>query len=130
MMYNSPYFNPPYSNRNKNRYNYGNTYHSINRYNLGNTYSDNYNGNCYYTPSFFNKIPKKNNLNFEKVLNLQENEPQKKILKENTQPEIFEIFGLKLYFDDLLLICLIFFLYSEGVKDYYLFISLVLLLLS
>lgn len=41
-----------------------------------------------------------------------------------------EIFGLRLYFDDILLICLIFFLYNEGVKDQYLFISLILLLLS
>ena len=43
---------------------------------------------------------------------------------------IFEIFGIKLFFDDILLICLIFFLYNEGVKDKYLFISLILLLLS
>lgn len=42
----------------------------------------------------------------------------------------FEIFGLKLYSDDLLLICLIIFLYNEGVKDQFLFISLILLLLS
>lgn len=42
----------------------------------------------------------------------------------------FEIFGLKLFFDDVLLICLIFFLYSEGVKDEQLFISLILLLIS
>lgn len=42
----------------------------------------------------------------------------------------FEILGLKLYFDDLLLICLIIFLYNEGVKDQFLFISLILLLLS
>ena len=51
--------------------------------------------------------------------------------KENSQePELFEIFGIKLYFDDILLICLIFFLYNEGVKDQYLFISLILLLLT
>lgn len=43
---------------------------------------------------------------------------------------IFEIFGIKLYFDDILLICLIFFLYNEGVQDQYLFIALILLLLS
>lgn len=42
----------------------------------------------------------------------------------------FELFGLKLYFDDVLLICLLFFLYQEGVKDQELFISLILLLLS
>lgn len=44
--------------------------------------------------------------------------------------EYFEIFGIKLFFDDILLICLIFFLYSEGIKDQYLFIALILLLLS
>ena len=42
----------------------------------------------------------------------------------------FEILGLKLYNDDNLLLCLIFFLYKEDVKDPYLFIALVLLLLS
>lgn len=42
----------------------------------------------------------------------------------------FELFGLELFFDDILLVCLIFFLYSEGVKDEMLFIALILLLLS
>lgn len=42
------------------------------------------------------------------------------IKKDNN--EVFEIFGIKLHFDDILLICLIFFLYSEGVKDDYLFL--------
>lgn len=46
---------------------------------------------------------------------------------ENT---LFEILGIKLHFDDILLICLIFFLYNEGVQDQYLFIVLILLLLS
>lgn len=44
--------------------------------------------------------------------------------------EYFEIFGIKLYFDDILIICLLFFLYNEGVQDQYLFICLILLLLS
>lgn len=43
---------------------------------------------------------------------------------------VFEIFGIKLYFDDLLLLGLLFFLYSEGVQDQELFFALVLLLLS
>ena len=43
---------------------------------------------------------------------------------------LLEIFGIKLHFDDVLLICLIFFLYNEGVQDQYLFIVLILLLLS
>lgn len=42
----------------------------------------------------------------------------------------FEILGLKLYFDDILIICILFFLYSEGVKDDNLFLSLILLLLA
>ena len=49
---------------------------------------------------------------------------------KNNENYFFELFGLKLYFDDVLLICLIFFLYQEGVKDEELFISLILLLLS
>jgi len=44
--------------------------------------------------------------------------------------QFFEIFGIKLFFDDILLICLIFFLYNEGVKDQSLFLSLIMLLLS
>lgn len=42
----------------------------------------------------------------------------------------FEILGLKLYYDDILIICILFFLYSEGVKDDELFVSLLLLLLT
>lgn len=49
---------------------------------------------------------------------------------DNNDNYFFELFGLKLYFDDILLICLIFFLYQEGVHDDELFISLILLLLS
>lgn len=49
---------------------------------------------------------------------------------EKEEGECFEIFGIKLYSDDLLLICLLFFLYREGVEDQTLFISLILLLLS
>ena len=43
---------------------------------------------------------------------------------------MFELFGIQLYFDDILLISLIFFLYTEGVQDQFLFIALILLLLS
>ena len=44
--------------------------------------------------------------------------------------ECFEILGLKLHFDDLLIMCILFFLYQEDVKDSYLYIALILLLLS
>lgn len=48
----------------------------------------------------------------------------------NDDEKYFEILGLKLYNDDILLLCLLFFLYKEEVKDPYLFIALILLLLS
>ncbi|MBR2240196.1 MAG: hypothetical protein IJ890_02270 [Clostridia bacterium] len=51
--------------------------------------------------------------------------------KDCNQPDLlFEILGIKIYFDDLLLICILFFLYQEGIQDEYLFIALILLLLS
>lgn len=57
---------------------------------------------------------------------------QSKEVSEYSDEEkpFFNLFGISLYFDDILLICLIFFLYQEGVKDQNLFIALILLLLS
>ena len=49
---------------------------------------------------------------------------------DSNTPFLFELFGLKIYFDDALLICLLFFLYQEQVKDDCLFLVLVLLLLT
>ncbi|MBR1653739.1 MAG: hypothetical protein IJ690_02125 [Clostridia bacterium] len=43
---------------------------------------------------------------------------------------LFEILGLKIYFDDLLIFSILLFLYQEGIQDDYLFIVLVLLLFS
>lgn len=55
--------------------------------------------------------------------------PENKHLNSDGEP-IINIFGISLYFDDILIICLIFFLYNEKVTDYYLFFVLILLLLS
>ena len=44
--------------------------------------------------------------------------------------EFFDIFGIRLYFDDILILCLLFFLYQEDVQDQFLFVALLLLLLS
>ena len=57
-------------------------------------------------------------------------EPKPEARNIKTDKPIFEIFGIKLFFDDILLVSLIFFLYNEGVKDESLFIALILLLLS
>ena len=42
----------------------------------------------------------------------------------------FEILGLKLYFDDILIICILLFLYNEEVHNDELFICLILLLFT
>ena len=54
----------------------------------------------------------------------------KKNNSKSNDTYFFELFGLKLYFDDVLLISILFFLYGEGVQDNELFFSLILLLLS
>ena len=59
-----------------------------------------------------------------------QNNATKKRNSTDNNSQIFNIAGITLYFDDILIICLLFFLYSEGVKDEMLFISLILLLLS
>lgn len=48
----------------------------------------------------------------------------------NMEEPIFEILGIKLYLDDIIILGLLFFLYQEGVQDEMLFIALILLLLS
>ena len=65
----------------------------------------------------------------------EQNDTKPKTEKNNSKSNskenyFFELFGLKLYFDDIILICLLFFLYQEGVQDEELFIGLILLLLS
>lgn len=97
-------------------------------------YSTLYNNN-FYKPHNHNTVSRnRQNLEYKKKYSPLPKDDLKNEYIENEEnlPEkyFFEIFGLKLYFDDILLICLIFFLYQEGVKDDELFISLVLLLLS
>lgn len=51
-------------------------------------------------------------------------------ISSNMDEPIFEILGISLYLDDIIILCLLFFLYTEGVQDELLFIVLILLLLS
>lgn len=92
------------------------------------------NGNLKYS----NMNYEKNNNDFHNNINSSHsnfNEDTFKIDKnENNNSEdyeqFFEIFGIKLYFDDLLILALLFFLYKEEVKDSYLYIVLFLLLFN
>lgn len=115
MMYNYPFFTPfRYKNYYNNNYN-NNVSHYVN------------NDKHYVNAIKEEKKPSQFSCNFEseKVLN-------ERTLKNSNRSEssFFEILGLKLYYDDILLICLIFFLYKENVKDNYLLLALVMLLLS
>ena len=74
-----------------------------------------------------NNVKDSNTVNENK--NLRSTSPKNKSNK-NTGDYLFDLFGLKIYSDDVLLVSLIYFLYSEDVKDDGLFLVLVLLLLS
>lgn len=49
---------------------------------------------------------------------------------DDIENPIFEIMGIQLYLDDIIILGLLFFLYQEGVQDEMLYIALILLLLS
>ena len=78
-----------------------------------------------YSPSNFQNSLESNSSN-EDNRNLN----QKNKSNKNNNDYLFDLFGLKIFSDDILLVSLIYFLYSEGVKDDSLFIVLILLLLS
>ena len=52
------------------------------------------------------------------------------IFNNDINDPIFEIFGIELYLDDIIIIGLLFLLYQEGVQDELLYIALILLLIS
>lgn len=114
-MPNFPFFRYPYFN-NYYRYNFTRNYKTNQINNNFNKYQETY-----------NKLNKDNNaLNNNITLEYSGSETH----GESDSEQVFEIFGIKLYFDDVLLIALLILLYNEGVKDYSLFISLILLLIS
>lgn len=89
---------------------------------------------------YYNVPPSSHNCNYNYVHNKKEPQPNKvdgpiqdgfnnNILDDNSE-NFFDFFGLKLAFDDLLILAVLFFLYKEETKDPYLYISLLLLLLS
>lgn len=116
---------PLYRNFNRyNRYSMNNPFinSNIGRFNNSNFYKQPENSKNY------TNIEKDNNIKITNESNSCENAENKD--NQNSKSEFLDLFGIKLYFDDLMIISLLFFLYSEGVSDYYLFITLILLLLS
>lgn len=105
-----------------------------NSYNKGNNaYSNMYNSSIKSSqhPYGFPKYPSKANSYQQSNSHVaSKSNEQQKVNSSNDDKPMFEILGIKLFQDDILLICLIFFLYNEGIKDEFLFFALVLLLLS
>ena len=89
--------------------------------NFSNNFSSNFNSNSSFGNSSFG------NLHFDENSASKEPEVNNDV---HFYDECFEILGLKLHFDDFLIMCILFFLYQEEVKDSYLYIALILLLLS
>lgn len=108
-------------------YSYPYFYSPTRRYTNYNYRYPNYYGKIYNPPT--KEVTKRKEQEKKAIISNKIESEEERSCEEESR-ECFEIFGIKLFFDDILLICLIFFLYNEGVKDQYLFISLILLLLS
>lgn len=139
MMFHLPYFNMPYSNRYSRYgyrypyYSYGNMNSSINSNNTSNlnTTSILHNANSIHNKKNGSyKYNANNTNNYVDTVDNKDSINNKNENNSSNDSPLFQLFGINLYFDDILLICLIWFLYDEGVKDEELFIALILLLLS
>lgn len=74
-----------------------------------------------------NNINKNNTCQLD---NKKEEINKKKCIQDPKDVVWLDLFGIKLYFDDVLILSLLFFLYKEEVKDEGLFLALVMLLIS
>ena len=115
MMFTSPYTSYPYykNYNNYNRNNYWNNQSVHNKFQNNNLT----NNDAKPLPDSTENHKFKNNSNSEKN-------------NKSSKLDHIDILGIDLYFDDILLILLIYSLYTEGVKDIYLFFVLILLLLT
>ena len=125
--YKYPRFSNSMATANHNNINSNNSNCINSNYNNENCNSSNFNNSNYNNNN--NSFELNNNFSNSKMLDKPQN--QKKASETNEASEaFFEIFGLKLYFDDILIMCILFFLYTEKVHDDELFICLILLLLT
>lgn len=86
--------------------------------------------NNYKRPQYkyYNQPPTPDPQIIKQTFENKKEDPPKK--KEESSEYFFDIFGIKLYYDDILIICILFLLYKEEVKDFKLFLSLIMLLIS
>ena len=119
----------------------------INKDNVFHNYSNNLNNNFKNRVNMNNinnnNIITSNNL-YNKEINCDTLKSNSKFFSNNKNKEkgkfsknlppnsdfVLDLFGLHLYFDDVLILGLLFFLYKENVKDEGLFLALIMLLIS
>lgn len=125
--YYSPYNNLHNSNLNSNNLKEKPCFPSVPTKNEQGNLGHSSNNNNFFKNDSKN-VSKNNNYHPEKDNNYYNNNKNEYLGDFNNN--FFEIFGLKLAFDDLLIIAMLFFLYKEEVNDTYLYIALILLLLT
>ena len=138
MIYNYPYFGLPNYNKYINSTKNINMDNKINLYNRNNIETadvlfnePSVSNNLPHYDRYFNPyvLPINPYINYQKVNNKNNNKKHCNNDKYNNE-NIIEVFGLKLRFDDVLIICILLFLFNENVSDNYLILSLIMLLLS
>ena len=139
MIYNHPsfYFHNNFNPVNRNANNFKNSNTNINpRFSSKSpSFANPYHSANTFSSSNYNLRANENNKPYEKnnhsnsCISKLENFKEKKTSLQGPKL-VIEFLGIKFYYDDILLICLIFFLYKENVKDNYLFFALILLLLN
>ena len=124
-----PFFQPFYP---RYRYNYYNPYYSnmsnnkgISTHNIDNT--EKKPDNSPNIDKATNIENTKNKSRYNRSMPFNFNFP---LFSSCSEEPIFEILGIKLYLDDIIILGILFFLYNEKVQDEMLFLILILLLLS
>lgn len=115
MMYSSPFFYPPFNNRYYPKKPLYNSYH----------YNHIPNHKGYYSSEKLQPIS-----NNDSSYHKKNDEKNPSSHQTENDSVIFNIFGIPLHLDDLILLFIIYFLYTENTKDDMLFVVLILLLLS
>ena len=126
-MFNFPYFGFPYNNPYYRFYNRPSNYVNIQKNITNGSNSEEIDVKSSSTENFSDK-----NLS-EKLYKENENVQRGKFSLDNNNDKdtpIFEIFGIKLFSDDLIILAVLFLLYEQNVKDEMLYIILFLLLFS
>ena len=130
-MFNFPYFGYPYHNPYYRYYNVPKNYVNIqkNAYNSKLTETSEENSTTSQNSIDNKAIYKEENFENDYKENVQRACNSLDNNNESDKP-IFELFGIKLYSDDLIILAVLFLLYEQNVKDEMLYIILFLLLFS